>query len=588
LSLIGEFTLSGANFKFDFNCLHAKGLTIPWEKWQDDVTLLATCLTEKIPQDWLDAYEAERVKRNALLPTGIEHRKSKEHGLKTLAPYFLGVEPFWENPADHDNEEYVLKDCEYAYRLCDLLTEKAKNEGSYEFYYQKMMPWAKLLTKMERRGIRIDLAGLEAADAEARNKAAEALRTLDEMWAPVQVAFKELQANMIDEQYADMLERAVMKLAPEKRAERIDRLVAKYQDLAEKNKAKNIAPINLNSHDQMRWVLRDYFGLDIEDFDGEESTGKAVLQRLAGQGREDIRAFLDYRKQRKLTTAFFPSYRAMQFDGVIRATFHQTTARTGRLSSSDPNLQQVPGHLHKIFIPYAPGRKLIVKDESAIEPRLIAFYTEDKVLYDILDKGLDFHGYNTKIFFNLDEDVNLIKKKYPLEREVGKEVGLAIMYGAGKYRLQESAQKRGFVWTSNECQYKVDKFREHYSEVKKFHDDLDDQLWSNAVTNLFGRQFRIKNRSDIYMKGFNTLIQGSASDLVLHSALRAQTEYERLGLDAHVTLLVHDEIVVDSDDPVTQQADAILEHCMTDYRLTTRHGDIKLKVEGKIANYWEK
>lgn len=588
LDLVGEYTLVGANLKFDLNLLYAKGFTIPWERWEDDVTLMGTCLTEKIPKAWLEKYEVERVRRSALLPPGIEHREAKLHSLKSMAPYFLGVEPFWENPADHNNETYVLQDCEYTYRLRELFCQKLEAEGSRDFYRTKMMKWAVLLAKMERRGIRIDLAALDKAEAEARNQVIVSKTKLDEAWQPVYQAFRELRAGMLDTEYADMMQAAVDKLKPEKKTEeRIDSVAAKYAALCEIAKTK-IEPLNLNSHDQIRWVLRDHFGLDIEDFDGEESTGKAVLQRLAGQGREDIKAFLDFRKQRKLVTAFFPSYRNMHNNGIIRASFHQSNARTGRLSSSDPNLQQVPGHLHKLFIPAAPGRKFIIKDQAAIEPRLVAYYTEDPILYDILARGLDFHGYNTKIFFGLECDVNEVAKLFPIERKVGKEVGLAIMYGAGKDRLRECAQKQGFVWSANECQYKVDKFRAHWPAIKDFHKRVDDTLWHDPITNLFGRKFRIPNRSDIYMKGFNTLIQGSASDLVVNSAEEAQATYERLGLDAHVVGLIHDEAIIDSAAEVAKQAEEILDHCMTRYELITCHGPIKLKVEGKIADFWEK
>lgn len=592
LAAIGEFSLVGANLKFDLNLLHAKGYTIPWEKWSDDVTLMATCLTEKIPDTWLETYEAKRKELSALLPTGVEHREAKHHSLKTLAPYFLGIEPFWEDPSDHDNEVYVLKDCQYTYDLCQVLRNKLIAEDGYEFYRDKMMQWAKLLARMERRGVRIDLDLLEKCDADARNKTVEAKLLLDATWAEAYQAFNNLQISITDQRYSDMLVAAVAKLkpdlSPEEKSDRIDKLSLRYGALCAKSKEKGIEPLNLSSSDQMTWLLRDHFGLDIEDFDGEESTGKAVLQRLASEGREDIKTFLEFRKQKKLTTSFFPTYREMHNDGILRASFHPTVARTGRLSSSGPNLQQVPGHLHKLFIPSAPGRKMIIKDESAIEPRLITYYSEDPVLYDILDQGHDFHGYNTKIFFQLEDEISAIKKKYPLHRDVGKEVGLAILYGAGPPRLQESAQKRGFVWSLNECKYKVDQFRDHYWTIKKFHQNLDDQLHHGPVTNLFGRQFRIPNHYDIYMKGFNRLIQGSASDLVLQSARKAQEEYDRLGLDAHVVMLIHDEIVVDSAAECALQAEAILDRCMTDYDLTTSLGPVKLKVEGGVHDCWAK
>ena len=588
LSTFQSYRLVGANLKFDLNLLHAKGLTIPMELWGDDVVVAATVLTDKIPEEWLEKYAAERKRLNDLLPSGVEHRNVGKHSLKTLAPFHLGVTWFWEDPSNHDSSEYVLNDCEYAYRLVPVLTEKLKAEGSYEFYREKMLPWAKLLTKVERRGISIDMAELERQDAEARNKEVSAKVALDEAWAPAYAAWIEMRHVEVDNEYAAMLEAAVAKLAPEKREGRIDQLAAKYGALCEKSKVKNVLPLNLNSPDQMTWLLRDHLGLDIENFDGEESTGAEVLLRLAGEGRADIQHFLDYRQNRKLLSSFYPTYRAMHNNGIIRASFHYDTARTGRLSSSDPNLQQVPGDLHKIFIPRTPNHKFIIKDQEAIEPKLIGFYTEDAKLCELLLQGKDFHGNNAKVFFDLETDVSLIKKQHPFERSVAKEAGLSILYGSGGQRLQSTAQNFGVSWSLNECYYKVNRFREEYREVIEFHNNINDTLYDHPVKNLLGRQFRIANRRDIYMKGFNTLIQGSASDLVLHSAMRAQDEYERLGLDAHVVLLVHDEIVVEAHETIVKQAEAILDHCMTDYDLTTKYGRIKLKVEGSIAERWEK
>lgn len=90
------------------------------------------------------------------------------------------------------------------------------------------------------------------------------------------------------------------------------------------------------------------------------------------------------------------------------------------------------------------------------------------------------------------------------------------------------------------------------------------------------------------MQAFNGLIQGSAGQLLLAGAKRAQDEYDTLGLDAHVLLFVHDECVVEAREEHVEEAARILEHCMTDFPLDTKYGRIPLKVEGNIASHWSK
>lgn len=602
---LGDYEVTGVNLKWDLKTLAAHGCDIHLSHWTDDVQLMSVAYTVKVNEQYLEQYAALRKQLNEALPKGQKHRNAKGNSLKVLAPFHLGIEPFWEDPANHDNETYVLKDCEYTYHLTELLEERLKAEGSYEFYKTKLLPWTKLLYKMECRGISIDLEMLDRADKESQRKAEEVKILLDKEWAEAYVVYRDIEIKELREQTDHNIEKAKQRafqyregnLAKAKTPRSIETIEARYKhriDNIDSKYAKwfdegcNRIPrqMNLNSPTQLKWLFKEHLGLDITNFDDEESTGKAVLQKLAGTGRQDMKLFLEYRKQTKLVKAFFPTYRELNKNGIIRATFHPGIARTGRLTSSDPNLQQVPHDLHALF--YSPGRKLITKDESAIEPRLIAYASNDLTLFDILKSGADFHGFNTKIFFGLQCEVNEVKKKFPLEREVGKEVGLALMYGAGKYRLQESAQKRGFVWSNRECQYKVDRFKEAYETVYAYREVINSCLLDGPIRNVAGRLFSIADPQDVFMKGFNSYIQGGASDLVWNSAEKAQFEYERLNLDAHVVLLVHDEIVVDAAPDCADQASRILENAMTDYDLTNDLGRIELKVEGKISDRWEK
>lgn len=576
----------GFNFKWDLHTLKVKGWDLPLERWVHDPLLMSSVLTEKVSEKYVEKYEIDRIIRNHELPKGYKHRQTKGSSLKILAPYFLGVEPFWEDPTNHDNEEYVLKDCEYTYKLYVLFRQLMEERGEYEFYEKKLLPWVKLLARMERRGVMVDLPLMDVLDQEAQKKAAELRAQLDLEWVAAYAAYNLTLAEDLTKDYQDKYKNALKKMkapTPEKK----DKLTKRYKDLCDKALSKLPTKMNIDSPSQIKWLLKDYFKLDITDFDDEESTGKAVLEKLAGQGRKDLRLFLEYKKNKKLTSAFFPSYREKHVGSIIHCTFNAHNVRTGRLSSSEPNLQQVPGHLHQIFRA-RPGYKMIVKDEAAIEPRLIAALTGCPIMFDILDKGMDFHGYNTKIFFELADEVKDIKKKYEHERGVGKEVGLAILYGAGKDRLMESAQKRGFVWSEEQARAKVEAFRAEYETVYQFREELKKALLIDKVVNLFGRPISIANPDDIHMQGLNTVIQSSASDLVVDAALYAQEQFDKEGLDAHILLLVHDEIIAEAVEAHASRAEAILDDAMTRYKLTTEMGQIKLKVEGKVSERWEK
>lgn len=576
----------GFNFKFDYETLVAKGADIALSDWQHDASLMASVYTRKVDPEYVEAYERRRQELNASLPKGKGHRRTTGGSLKILAPFFLGVEQFWESTEDHDNDEYVTKDALYTYQLFEFFEQRMQEEGSLKFYQEKLMRWVKLLVLMEQRGIRLDLDKMAEAEAAALRSSIDNKVNLDSLWAEAYKTYRTKQIKDLVAEYNEMASKARDKVKNQTK-EKLDKVSARYSTLLTKAIEGVPQVMNLDSPAQMKWLLKDHLKLDVTDFHDEESTGKPVLKKLANTGREDIQLLLAYRENKKLLTAFFPSYRDMAIDGVLHCSFNPTATRTGRLSSSGPNLQQVPRGLHSLFVA-RPGYKFIVRDQAAIEPRLIAYLSEDPVIYSILDKGIDFHGYNTKIFFDLDCPVEEIKTRFPLQREVGKEVGLAILYGAGAVRLQESAQKRGFVWTEAECREKVKRFRAEYEAVGAYQRDLNLRLEAGPLINIFGRPFRVDDPRDIHMKGFNTLIQGSASDLVLNSAYKAQKEFDEKGVDAHVLLLVHDEIVLEVAQDQVEQAVEIIDRCMTDYPLDTKWGPIKLKVEGKIGNAWEK
>jgi DNA polymerase-1 len=427
-------------------------------------------------------------------------------------------------------------------------------------------------------------------EEKARKQADEAKAKLDQYWSNAYDQYLFNQWEALKENYDSKASAAILRLKPKalrdpiKAAaqfeERVQRIRTRYQRLFDAARA-SCEPFNLDSPVQMAWLLRDHLGYDITNFEGEESTGVEVLERLAAEGKEDVKQLLEYREGSKLVTAFFPSYREMAWEGRIHATFMLGRTRTGRTASSSPNLQQVPGHIRDIFVA-DPGHSFIIRDYSGIEPVVIAYYSQDPILCDLLiNRGGNFHSFNTPAFFPyVDCPMEEVKALFPKERDAAKELGLMLLYGGGWRRIKICMMKRGFKVSDAECRDRYEAFKELYQGVYDFKlKSLDPLLASGkAVTNLLGRKLRV-SKDDVHMKGLNTLVQSSASDLLLHSSYKIACS--SFGLPR---LWVHDEVLVSARKPAENAIDAI----MTSYKLPTPYGNLPLKVEGHVAKYWKK
>jgi DNA polymerase I-like protein with 3'-5' exonuclease and polymerase domains len=577
-----SYSYLGHNFQFDLRHLHYHGVDIPLEQWAHDTSLMASACTTKISDSWLEAYEKKRLEKNKELKRGAIHRKAGRRSLKTLAPHFLSIPPFWETPENHDNDDYVLKDCEYTYKLYEFFLEEMKSDGTLSFYTDWLMPKAKLFQQAIHRGIKVDTQTMNYEWYRAQDEKGTLRGQLDDKWKDAYEAYRTILRQELELKYDEKVKAALEKAKDKKKCE------ARYQKLKEKALEKVPFELNLDSPKQLLWLLRDHFKYDVNTFNGSESTGKEVLQKL-GEKHEDIQLFLKYRAANKLCSSFFPTYERLLYpDGCLRASFNLDGARTGRLSSAQPNLQQVPGDLHKLFVA-RPGYKLLCYDESAIEPRLIAYLTEDPILCDLMINDGDFHSANAVIMFGLSCPESDVKELHPHERKVAKEVGLALFYGASARRIQQSAQKYGFFWTYEQCKEIFQNFKEAYHYTFKFKKELDRRAEKGeAIVNLFGRKHIYPNQDDIFMKTFNTLIQSSASDLLIDSQYKAAVEYKKMGLDAHFLLSVHDEAIVEAREDQVAQVQKIMIEQMTAYPLNTPLGQIPLKVEGSVADHWSK
>lgn len=572
----------GQNFKFDLKFLEKINVNLV-DQYTWDTQIMAHICTDKIPDSWLEVYEFRRRQANKKLPQGVSHRQAGRYSLKTLAPYFLGIEPFWETPGNHDNDEYVLKDCEYTYRLYEVLRKKLEDQGSIDFYH-RVLGWNKMLFQMEMKGIELDFDALDKTKEEYAEIRSRLEADIRGQWREEFERYFNTQAESVLADYSQKMQAAIDRL---KDKSKTDGTIKRYTKLRDNALAK-IEPFNLASSAQMMWLLRDELGYDVTDMEGNESTKKSVLNKLMKEGKQDVAKYLEWRDADKVLTMYLPTYNDLHSEGVIHPSFNIAGTRTGRLSCSDPNLQQVPSKLYGLFKP-REGYKFVQYDLSGIEAALIALYSGDKNLFQVLKNGHSIHDYNTITFFDLDCDPSEVKAKYPKMRQTSKTIGFALFYGAGFKRIKEAFLQNGYPITDAEAKSKLKKFREFYSGATDFHKNITDVFESGEVVrNLFGRPIKIQEWESAYMNGFNTLVQSSASDLNVRACEKAYNQWLKEDVECWPLLLIHDAIIAEASSGHAERASEILKSCMTDFTLETEHGKIQLEVEGGVADKWEK
>jgi DNA polymerase I-like protein with 3'-5' exonuclease and polymerase domains len=579
-----NWELVGHNLTFDLKHLFFNGLDLR-EKWAHDTQIMAHTLTDKVPDAYLERYEERRKQENEKLPTGFSHRTARGLSLKVLAPYHLKVKPFWEDPTNHDSDEYVLKDCEYTYRLYEHLEALLAEKEQFSFYQDKMLNWGKFLLNVELEGIYLDPQILASKELELHNQEQEFRFQLNEIWQKAHKRYYDMQVSETEARYRDMAIAAVARLKDKTKEAGT---WARYQTKAREARAKIPEYINYDSPKQMLWLLKDYLRLPVTTFEGDESTGVEVLEKLAAQGHSDIKIFLKWRQVNKLLSAFLPTFKELAMNNIIHPNFNLTGTRTGRLSSSSPNMQQIPPELYTLFRP-RKGNTFIGYDMAAIEGKLIAAYAQDPMLIDIILKDQSIHDYNAKIFFNLECEIKDVKKLFPNERQAAKTIGFALFYGAGSTRLKIALTSAGFPINDGRAKELHGNFKEFFKEAIQYHRDVTKAFEAGDILeNSIGRPIAIQNVEDAYMKGFNTLIQSSASDLNLEAAYNAQEQFKKEGLSGKTILLVHDFIMVECKKEDAEKCNAILKQEMTKFSFDTPMGAIRLTVSGGITNEWTK
>ncbi|MEI2699227.1 MAG: DNA polymerase I [Microthrixaceae bacterium] len=325
---------------------------------------------------------------------------------------------------------------------------------------------------------------------------------------------------------------------------------------------------NVNSTPQLRTVLFDKLGLTPQKKTKTGfSTDQATLEKLRDE-HPIVEHLLRYREVEKLRSTYGEGLLAeVAPDGRIHATFNQTVARTGRLSSDAPNLHNIPvrsdqgRRFREAFVP-APGFEFLVADYNQIELRVIAHLAEDPGLIEAFSEGRDIHATTAARIFGVEpEDVT------PAQRSKSKMVSYGLAYGMEAYGL---GQRLGIP--TGEAQEILDAYFVAFPSVKAFMERTVEEARERGYTEtVFGRRRRIPELSsgqrNVRMAGerqaMNAPIQGLAADIFKVALVRLDADLAASDLGSRLILQVHDEVILEVPPAERQQADELVLHAMS-------------------------
>ncbi len=324
---------------------------------------------------------------------------------------------------------------------------------------------------------------------------------------------------------------------------------------------------NINSTQQLGKILFDKLGLPpVKKTKTGYSTNAEVLEKLRGQ-HPIIDEILEYRQLTKLKSTYADGLgKVIAPDGRIHTCFQNTVTATGRLSSTEPNLQNIPvrtqlgAELRKMFV--APqGKVLVDADYSQIELRLLAHMAGDQAMIDGFNSGADIHTITASQVFGVSQD-----EVTPLMRRSAKAVNFGIVYGISPFSLSQDIG----VTVAQAKEY-MEKYFEHYSGVRAYMDGVVEQAKKDGyVTTLFGRRRWIPElkSSNFNTRSFgervalNAPIQGTAADIIKLAMIRVRDRLKAEGLEGKLVLQVHDELIVECPEAEAERVCKLVEEEM--------------------------
>lgn len=399
---------------------------------------------------------------------------------------------------------------ETVYPLTVKLSALLEERDQTELLSNIELPLAEVLASMEKIGVKVDKSGIEA--------------------------------------FGDML------------GERIKGLQSRIYELAGEE-------FNINSPKQLGEIL--FIKLAIPTKKKTKSgfsTNAEVLEKLADE-YEIVKFILEYRTYTKLKSTYCDGLlKEIAADGRIHSTFNQTETRTGRISSTEPNLQNIPvrtelgREMRKFFIA-DDGKVLVDADYSQIELRVLSDIADDKAMIDAFNNGDDIHAITASQVFKMP-----LQMVTPLMRSRAKAVNFGIVYGIGAFSLAKD------IGVSRaEADRYIKDYLHHYSGVDRYMNEVVEEAKKNGyVKTLFGRRRYLPelSSSNGMLRAFgervarNMPIQGTAADIIKIAMIRVYTRLKEENLNARLILQIHDELIVEAPENEKTKAELIVKEEM--------------------------
>jgi DNA polymerase-1 len=433
---------------------------------------------------------------------------------------------------------YAVADAETCLRLMPGLQQEMEEKGQWQLFQDLEMPLVSILADMEISGVRLDTEFLEGFSAS---------------------------------------------------------LAARLNEIEEDIYNQVGHPFNINSTQQLSKVLFEELGLTPPDrtrrtASGHYSTAAAVLEELR-QSHPIVELILQQREISKIRSTYAESLpqEVNSFTGRVHTSYNQTGSVTGRLASSDPNLQNIPirtdlgREIRKAFIS-EPDRMLLSVDYSQIELRIVAHMGEDEAMIQSFLDDQDIHAATAAAIFSIDP-----KNVTPEMRRRAKAVNFGLIYGMSPFGLTRTTDL-----TLAEAEDFVETYFERFPGVQKYLENTRLQAEENGfVTTLLGRRRYFPQllagatvsepaRNRAVREAINAPIQGTAADIIKIAMLRLPDELKSAGLSAQMLIQVHDELVFECPDVELEPTTQLVKQVMSDaFELC-----IPLKTDAKAGRNW--
>lgn len=326
---------------------------------------------------------------------------------------------------------------------------------------------------------------------------------------------------------------------------------------------------NINSPAQLGRILFEKLGLPAEKKTktGGYSTNAEILEKLRA-AHPIVDDILEYRKVAKLKGTYVDGFVGVaDEEGKVHSCFNQTGTVTGRLSSSEPNLQNIPirtelgRELRRFFIPKDENYRLVDADYSQIELRILAAISGDETMIQAFTSGTDIHTSTAATVFGVHPEAVTSEM-----RKRAKAINFGIVYGMGEFSLAED-----LGITRAQAKKYIESYLSSYPAVCEYLNNIVEEAYDKGfVSTLFGRRRYIPElaQQNKNLKNFgervakNSPIQGTAADIIKIAMINTGDRLKESGIDARLILQVHDELILEAHKDCAEEAAKILEECM--------------------------